>query len=175
MSGFLAREGASGGCACASATVHETKWCPQRNRCLEATGVRGLSAQSPSKLGWRLRVEVRMICCFGSTLDNPRPWASWTVAATSRLARPLRQVPDPTPTMPGSALSGAFSLPEIPFLRSTLPSVSARHPRTPCRVLGQPTPWRGPGDGTWTWQTGLPDSLRPDRRRGRYLLRLLSG
>jgi hypothetical protein len=33
-----------------------------------------------STLGWRLRVEERMICCFGSTLDNPRGWTSWTVA-----------------------------------------------------------------------------------------------
>jgi hypothetical protein len=27
-------------------------------------------------------VEVGMICCFDSTLDNPHRWTSWTVAAT---------------------------------------------------------------------------------------------
>ena len=59
-----------------AATVHEAKWCPQRNRCLGATGVSGLNAQSPSELRWRLRGEVRMISCFGSTLDNPRRRAS---------------------------------------------------------------------------------------------------
>ena len=52
-------------------------------RFFEATGVPRLNAQSPSKLGWRLRVEARMICCFGSTLDNPYLWTSW-----------IRQPPD---------------------------------------------------------------------------------
>jgi hypothetical protein len=53
----------------------------QRNRRFGAAGVPRLNAQSPSELRWRLRVEVRMICCFGSTLDSPRRWTSWTVAA----------------------------------------------------------------------------------------------
>jgi hypothetical protein len=54
-----------------AATVHEAKWCAQRKRSLEATGVPRLNAQSPFELRWRLRAEVRIICCFGSTLDNP--------------------------------------------------------------------------------------------------------
>ena len=66
-----------------AATVHEAKRCAQRNRCLEGTGVPRLNTQSPSKLGWRLRVEVRMICSFGSMLDNPQHLASW-----------IRQPPD---------------------------------------------------------------------------------
>jgi hypothetical protein len=44
--------------------IHEGKWCAQRNRCLEAKGVRGLNAQWPSELRWRLRVKSRHICRF---------------------------------------------------------------------------------------------------------------
>jgi hypothetical protein len=52
-----------------AATVHEAKWCAQPNRCLEATDVPRLNAQSPSKLGWRLRVKSRHICGFDSLMD----------------------------------------------------------------------------------------------------------
>jgi hypothetical protein len=45
-------------------------------------------------------VEVRMICCFGSTLDNPHHLALWTVASTERLARPLRLTRMSTTPMP---------------------------------------------------------------------------
>jgi hypothetical protein len=42
------REGGSG--SPVEATVHEVKWCAQRNRCLEATGVPRFNPQSPSEL-----------------------------------------------------------------------------------------------------------------------------
>jgi hypothetical protein len=52
-----------------AATVHEAKWYAQRNRCLEATGVRGLNAQSLSELRWRLRVQSRPIYGFDNMMD----------------------------------------------------------------------------------------------------------
>jgi hypothetical protein len=52
-----------------AATVHETKWCAQGNRCFEATGMRRLNAQSPSELRWRLRVKSSHIYGFGNMMD----------------------------------------------------------------------------------------------------------
>ena len=37
-----------------------------------------------------------MICCFGSTLDNPHRWTSWTVAATGARIQP-KSVAAPLP------------------------------------------------------------------------------
>ncbi len=54
-----------------------------RNRCLEATGVRGLNAQSPSELRWRLRVKSRPIYGFDNMMDLGHTISSW-----------IRQPPD---------------------------------------------------------------------------------
>ncbi len=56
-----------------AATVHEAKWCAQRNRFLEATSVRRLNAQSPSELGWRLRVKSSHIHGFDNIVDSKYP------------------------------------------------------------------------------------------------------
>ena len=53
------------------------EWYAQRNRCLEATGVRGLNAQSPSELRWRLRVESGPIYGFDNIMDLGHTISPW--------------------------------------------------------------------------------------------------
>jgi len=56
-----------------AATVNDAKWCARRNRCLEATGVIRLNAQSPSELQWRLRVKSRHVYGFDNMMDLGTP------------------------------------------------------------------------------------------------------
>jgi len=66
-----------------AATVHEAEWCAQCNRCLEATGLRRLNAQSPSErwdgdCAW----SQSMLGCFGLILGQTRQRPHRTVATT---------------------------------------------------------------------------------------------
>jgi hypothetical protein len=55
---------------------------PQIHYVIEAVAVTRLNAQSPSKLGWRLRIEPGDTRRFETMLRWAHHLASWTVAAT---------------------------------------------------------------------------------------------
>ncbi len=79
-----------------AATVHEAKWCAQRNRYLEATGEPNLNAQSPFER-WD----------GDCALSHSKPVASDTIREVGASKGPYGQSPDRYRTAPPTAFRRA--------------------------------------------------------------------